>query len=167
MAFLKLPSHVLHPRLSEKFVNAKDPGHLVNETVGPLFVACIISTALFGLTSAQSCLYFKRHSQDNTGLKSVVVTLLFLETFHLILIIHALFDYTITNHGISSHLNTSVWSLLIQVVPATLVVAIVQYVWIIRIKTLSQNHRRAQIAAAMLSLVFINAGMSIGWMAAA
>jgi len=40
-------------------------------------------------------------------------------------------------------------------------------VWIIRIKTLSQNHRRAQIAAAMLSLVFINAGMSIGWMAAA
>lgn len=66
-----------------------NPTQLVNETIGPLFVACIISTAyvynrcctvislnfvvrLFGLTCAQSCLYFKRHAEDHTELKYIV-----------------------------------------------------------------------------------------------
>ncbi|KIM92432.1 hypothetical protein PILCRDRAFT_810487 [Piloderma croceum F 1598] len=148
-------------------LDAKNAAHLVTETIGPLLVGFTISAALFGVTCAQSSLYFKRHSQDNMWLKSVVIALLFLETFHVALVTHAIFVYTIADRGSLNHLNDSVWSILIQVVPAALVVALVQYVWIVRIRTLSQSHKTRQFAVAMLFLIAVDAARSIAWMAAA
>jgi len=133
----------------------------VNETISPLLIGFTISAALFGVTCAQGCLYFSWHSQDSTQLKSIVIALLLLETFHVALVAHAIFVYTISNHGDLNRLNNAVWSILIQVLPSTLIVAIVQYVWIMRIRILSQSNRRTQVAVGMLSSVVIEMGTTI------
>jgi len=49
----------------------------------------------------------------------------------------------------------------VQVIPSTLIVAIVQYVWIMQTKILSQSKRRTQIFVGMLALVFTWTVMSI------
>jgi len=142
-------------------LSTKSPAELVNETLGPLLIGFTISAALFGVTCAQGCLYFNRHSQDSTQLKSIVIALLLLETFQIALVTHAIFVYTISDHGDLDGLNDTVWSILIQALPSTLIVSIVQYVWIMRIRHLSQSNRRTQVAVCMLSSVFIEMGTSI------
>jgi len=99
-------------------------------------------------------------------LKCIVTGLLFLEALHIILVTHSVFVYTISGHGNFNRLGDVVWSVLIQVLPGTLVVALVQSVWIIRIRTLNLSHRGTLVTVVMLSLVFIEAGMSIAWMVA-
>ncbi|KIM92430.1 hypothetical protein PILCRDRAFT_122763 [Piloderma croceum F 1598] len=163
MIFLKLYPENFD---GDKTVIARDSGPLVNETAGPFFVGFTISAALFGVTCAQGGLYFKRHSRDSTRLRCIVIALLCLETFHAALVTHAIYSYTITDRGSLSDLNGTVWSISIQVVPATVIVALVQYVWIIRIGTISQSHRAAQFAIAMLSLVVIEMVMTLAWMVA-
>jgi len=147
--------------------NFNSPAQLPHELIGPLFIAFIISSALFGLTCAQTGLYFRRYSGDSTRLKSIVITLLFLESCNITLVIYGIFVYTIIDRGDISCLNGILWSMLFQVVPANLVVTLVQYVWIIRIWTLSRSPRRTQITAAMLSSVLIEAVISIAWVVAA
>jgi len=141
-------------------LNVKSPNQLLSEAIGPLFVGFNISAALFGVICAQACLYFKRYSQDGT-LKAIVVTLLLLETLNIALVAHGLFVCAISNHGSFRCFSHTVWSLVIQLIPSILIVAIVQYVWIMRIRTLSRSKRRSQVAIVMLSLVFIQMGMSI------
>ncbi|KIM92340.1 hypothetical protein PILCRDRAFT_810386 [Piloderma croceum F 1598] len=134
------------------------------EIIGPLFIAFILSTMLFGVSCAQGCLYFKQRWQDSTQLKYIVFAILCLETTNITLVTHGIFMYIIIDHGDFTCLNGRMWSLLFQVIPANLIVTLVHYVWIIRIRTLSRSPRRANIALAMQASVFIEAGLSITWL---
>jgi len=103
MTFLKL-----YPQTFDRD-NTVNAHALVNETIGPLFVGYTVSAALFGITCAQSCLYFQRHSQDSMRLKCIVTGLLFLEALHIILVTHSVFVYTIAGHGNFNRLGDVVW----------------------------------------------------------
>jgi len=85
----------------------------------------------------------------------------------MLLATHGMFVYTIIDRGDLGSLSCILWSMLFQVLPANLVVSLVQYVWIIRVWTLSQSPRRTQVAAAMLCLVFVDAVISLAWVPAA
>jgi len=166
MASLKLlPEHFARADTLNPDLNS--PAQLAHDLIGPLFIAFIISSALFGVTCAQACLYFRRYTQDSTRLKSIVITLLFLESCNIAFVTYGMFVYTIIDRGDINCLTGILWSMLFQVVPANLVVTLVQYVWIIRIWTVSRSPRRTQITAAMLSSVLIEAVISIAWVVAA
>ncbi|KIM92338.1 hypothetical protein PILCRDRAFT_810382 [Piloderma croceum F 1598] len=126
------------------------------EMIGSLLVISTISTALFGVSLAQGCLYFNRHWQDSTRLKCIFAPARILEAINLAFTTHGMFVYTIIDRGDFAYLDGTLWT-----VPANLVVTLVQYVWVIRIRTLSKSPRRAQIAVAMHASIFIEAAWPI------
>jgi len=134
---------------------------LVSEAIGPLFIGFIVSAALYGVLCAQACLYFKRHSQDSTRLKSIITILLILETLDIILVTHGIFVCAISEHGTFLCFHHPPRTIVVQILPTALIVAIVQYVWVMRIRTLSHSKRKNQLVVSMLFLIFTGMGMSI------
>jgi len=134
---------------------------LVSEAIGPLFIGFIISAALYGVMCAQACLYFKRHAQDSTRLKSIVTILILLETLNIILATHGIFVCAVSEPGTFRCFRHPPRTIVVQILPTALIVALVQYVWVMRIKTLSHSKRKNQLVVCMLLLIFTGMGMSI------
>jgi len=94
-------------------------------------------------------------------MKCIVTGLLILEALDTVLVTHAVFVYSVVDHAHPELLDRIVWSTPAQLFPSALIVAAVQYVWIMRIWTLSRSRWRKQILIALFTLVIIEAAASI------
>ncbi|GJJ13350.1 hypothetical protein Clacol_007602 [Clathrus columnatus] len=71
--------------------------HSFDNTLGALLIGLIVSTALFGLTTLQTYLYFINYIKDRLSLKFLVASLWILDFIHTILVTHASYHYLIVN----------------------------------------------------------------------
>ncbi|KAF7368884.1 hypothetical protein MVEN_00214200 [Mycena venus] len=70
-----------------------------NSSLGAFQIGVLVSYALFGVTTTQSCLYYSRFPDDSRGLKTLVAFVWFCEFAHAVCIGHGLYTYTISNYG--------------------------------------------------------------------
>jgi hypothetical protein len=101
----------------------------VDNTLGAAFLGHSVETALFGVTTVQCILYYRRHADDALKLKSLVSKLpgsvyahalislrlaqigllWFMDALHLALTTHAVYFYCISNYNNPSALQSPVW----------------------------------------------------------
>ncbi|KAL1696045.1 hypothetical protein GGG16DRAFT_85810 [Schizophyllum commune] len=77
------------------------PHYAPGETVGALLVGGIVSTAFYGVLFMQTCIYFRRYSEDSIYLKGI--------TINVALISHALWHYLVVNYGNFPSIEKLVW----------------------------------------------------------
>ncbi|KAK6991907.1 hypothetical protein R3P38DRAFT_3227330 [Favolaschia claudopus] len=87
----------------------------LDNTLGAWLIGLIVSSVLSGITCLQVYLYFtKSSSRDRTILKTFVMGLFLLDTFHLSLVSHSMYSVVVTNFGDYVQLGIIPWSLLLQ-----------------------------------------------------
>ncbi|KAK7006706.1 hypothetical protein R3P38DRAFT_3282446 [Favolaschia claudopus] len=87
----------------------------LDNTLGTWLIGLILSSVLYGITCLQVYLYFtKSCSRDRTILKTFVMGLFLLDTFHLSLVSHSMYSVVVTNFGDYVQLGIIPWSLLLQ-----------------------------------------------------
>ncbi|KAI0759592.1 hypothetical protein BD413DRAFT_596465 [Trametes elegans] len=95
----------------------------LDNTYGAGLIGTALALMLFGLTVHQVYRYFRLYPTDSVYMKTYVVVLLLVETFHIILSLHSCYFYLITNYLQPGAFLVPVWS--VNTVPlATGVVAV-------------------------------------------
>ncbi|KIN96648.1 hypothetical protein M404DRAFT_243249 [Pisolithus tinctorius Marx 270] len=79
---------------------------------GPLVGTCL-SLWLYGITCLQACFYFQTYVNDRTSLKLTVVSLLTLETAHVVLTMWLMDYYFVANYGNEQVLESTTWMTMI------------------------------------------------------
>lgn len=109
--------------------------------LGPLEIAVVTSSVIFGITCMQCYRYYVQHStNDLTPLKFLVSTLTIFEALHIALITHVLYFYTIKSYGNLTMSTGVLWSFVAQAIVSGLLSSITQCFFAIRIYYLN-NHR--------------------------
>ncbi|KAI0324066.1 hypothetical protein GY45DRAFT_1289503 [Cubamyces sp. BRFM 1775] len=133
----------------------------LNETLGAAFVGDILAACLYGLTTLQTLTYFGRSQKDSVVLKSLVALLWALDTFHLILISHTVYSYTITNFGNVPALLSPTWSVISQVFVTGVSDGIVRAIYCYRIWMFSG--RKWIISTAIAIGTLVTCGSSLAY----
>ncbi|TBU25223.1 hypothetical protein BD311DRAFT_670151 [Dichomitus squalens] len=84
----------------------------LDNSFGAILVGTCIGLMMYGVSSNQMFFYFRVYSGDKVYLKSTVVCLFALDTFHSIACIHASYQYLITNYFQPQVLLVGVWYVL-------------------------------------------------------
>ncbi|KIJ64010.1 hypothetical protein HYDPIDRAFT_28904 [Hydnomerulius pinastri MD-312] len=87
----------------------------VDNTLGALLVGGLFAAAFWGVTSAQTFIYFQRFSNDRISLKLFVAFLWVLDTFDACLTSHILYYYLVSNFMNPLAIAAPVWSVLVSV----------------------------------------------------
>ncbi|KAI0371923.1 hypothetical protein BV20DRAFT_1051115 [Pilatotrama ljubarskyi] len=90
--------------------------------------------SLYGLTTLQTYVYYCRSSQDSVLMKSLMSILWILDTLHLALISHTVYQYAITDFANYAGLLAPTWSVLAQIIVTGLSDGIVRGIWILSSK---------------------------------
>lgn len=120
---------------------AQIPAHInLNNTLGALLVGLIVSTALFGLTSMQTWVYFNTYFNDPHILKLLVAVLWMLDCTHTILVSHASYHFLISNFGNYNAMAEGEWSIIVEVLVTTIMTLLVQIFLAFRLYRLSHGN---------------------------
>ncbi|KAH9080230.1 hypothetical protein EDB83DRAFT_958286 [Lactarius deliciosus] len=112
----------------------------IRNSFGAAFVGLLVSTTLFGLTIAQTCIYFWNYrNSDPKPLKFFVAFVTFTDALHTIISIYAIYWYLVVNFGNVENLQYGVWALNLQVFLSTVVFVSVQLYYARRVYILSQS----------------------------
>ncbi|KAH9080234.1 hypothetical protein EDB83DRAFT_2670563 [Lactarius deliciosus] len=91
------------------------PGHPIADirnSFGAAFVGLLVSTILFGLTIAQTWVYFWNYrNRDSKPLKFFVAFVTFADAIHTILCAYAIYWYLVLNFGNVEILRDSMWAM--------------------------------------------------------
>ncbi|KAH8994313.1 hypothetical protein EDB86DRAFT_2829817 [Lactarius hatsudake] len=100
----------------------------IRNSFGAAFVGLLVSTTLFGLTIAQTCIYFWNYrNRDPKPLKFFVAFVTFMDALHTIMSVYAIYcRYLIVNFGNVENLQYGVWALNAQIVLTTVILISVQ-----------------------------------------
>lgn len=111
-------------------------------TLGALFIGFSCSCAVFGVLTQQMITYYQRYFHDKIVYKLVVALLWIMELTDLIFIGYAVYLYTIIHYGDFAYLMTQDvhWTLIIQVLLATVVGLVVKSAFAIRVWTFSKKN---------------------------
>ncbi|KAJ7348455.1 hypothetical protein DFH08DRAFT_866007 [Mycena albidolilacea] len=137
------------------------PGAPLDNTMGALYLGVVGSAILYGISLLQTVLYFTRYRRDPVYLKALVFVTLILETLHMILIMHAVYYYLITNYYKTSELQVVVWSVAIEAVPTGLTAALVQSFYAFRVYRISAKDVR--LTGVILLLVGATSACGTAW----
>jgi len=72
---------------------------LVKTTLGAIFLGCVASAALSGMTIVQTFLYFRLYPKDPPRIKLMVIGILLLDCTHAAFMCASIWDYLILNFG--------------------------------------------------------------------
>ncbi|KIJ69626.1 hypothetical protein HYDPIDRAFT_106265 [Hydnomerulius pinastri MD-312] len=133
-------------------------------SLGALLVGYTVSTMFYGVSGAQCYFFLRRDIQNVTKFKILVCVLWFLETINFVLVTGSAFHYTVRGHNTRGVLDYPIWQIIAQIIPTFLISGIVQYVWIMRIWTLSRNKWRTVIASGMIGVVLLDWALAIYWL---
>ncbi|EPS95736.1 hypothetical protein FOMPIDRAFT_1053912 [Fomitopsis schrenkii] len=81
-----------------------------NDTIGALLIATLITAVGYGVTSMQTYQWYRAFPHDPPLIRWVVSSVCLLDTLHMILIMHMIYYYLVTNYDNPSALTESVWS---------------------------------------------------------
>ncbi|OCH90786.1 hypothetical protein OBBRIDRAFT_776407 [Obba rivulosa] len=81
----------------------------LDDTLGALIISTMITSALYGVTTIQTYVYFQRSEKDSTLLKSMIACLWILDTVHQVFICHACYTYAITDYSDLLALTKETW----------------------------------------------------------
>ncbi|EIN10069.1 hypothetical protein PUNSTDRAFT_133835 [Punctularia strigosozonata HHB-11173 SS5] len=113
---------------------------VLDNTLGAAFLGHSAETALFGVTTVQCILYYKRNGKDSPKLKSLIGMLWFMDSLHLALTTHAMYFYLINNYDNPSALKFPVWSICAQCSVTAATELLIRGVFAKRIWTLSDRN---------------------------
>ncbi|OCH96041.1 hypothetical protein OBBRIDRAFT_359042 [Obba rivulosa] len=83
-----------------------------DDTLGALFLGHMFSMLLYGVTSLQTWIYFRRYPQDPLVLRSLVLFLWTIDCLHVVLVTHGVYIYLITHFGEAIMTLKPTWSLI-------------------------------------------------------
>ncbi|OBZ69062.1 hypothetical protein A0H81_11094 [Grifola frondosa] len=103
---------------------------VIDTTFGAALVGLVVASCLYGITLLQTYGYYKydkvasldcvgltssrQYPDDHLFVKSLVFTLLILDTLHVILCTRAIYWYLVTNFGSVDNLDITTWSMALQ-----------------------------------------------------
>ncbi|KAH9005684.1 hypothetical protein EDB83DRAFT_2558404 [Lactarius deliciosus] len=112
----------------------------IRSSFGAAFVGLLVSTTLFGLTIAQTCIYFWNYrNRDPKPLKFFVAFVIFMDALHTIVCTYAIYWYLIVNFGNVENLQYGVWALNLQAILSTVIFISVQLYYARRVYIVSQG----------------------------
>ncbi|KAJ3517322.1 hypothetical protein NLJ89_g589 [Agrocybe chaxingu] len=84
----------------------------LNATLGAVFLGILAAAILYGITSAQTFIYFNsaRSREDTCILRSLVSFLWIIDTVHMALTVHGIYFYLVTNYGNFDTVSSPPWS---------------------------------------------------------
>ncbi|KZP13715.1 hypothetical protein FIBSPDRAFT_1049230 [Athelia psychrophila] len=131
---------------------------------GLWLVALILAAALYGVVSGQTLTYLRRDCHDRLRLKIMVIVIWSLESLHIFFSTCSAWDYVIINHANAAS-GFLFWNVPAGMIVMNLSIAMVQYIWVMRIRQLNTSRYRSLIAAWMLVLIAMFTAFSLGWAA--
>jgi len=112
----------------------------IRETYGAAFIGLLLSTAFYGVTIAQTWIYYSQYRRrDPMALKGLIAFLFILDTLHTILCTYSLYWYLILNFGNVANLDVNMWAMNIQIIVNGLIRMLVQIFYARRVHILSKN----------------------------
>ncbi|KAJ4477896.1 hypothetical protein C8J55DRAFT_90752 [Lentinula edodes] len=143
------------------------PGINPDNTLGAAFIGYSFACAVFGVLTAQVTNYYQTFVADPKQLRILVGIVWSLELLHVILISHALYHYTITLFGSILEMITGhvVWSLVTQVLVASISGTIVKICFVLRVWRFSR--RNVFITGLIFIVVLVQFGFIIAYIIAA
>ncbi|PPR03897.1 hypothetical protein CVT24_008128 [Panaeolus cyanescens] len=116
------------------------PTHLLDSTYGAMLVGVLFAAFFQGLLTVQAFNYFDNFPNDKLRNKIMVVTVVLVDTVHLILISKAAYINLVTNWGVIDHLMTSPIELNLHIIFTAISVFIAQAFFLERIWKFSGNN---------------------------
>ncbi|TFY68460.1 hypothetical protein EVJ58_g1000 [Rhodofomes roseus] len=105
----------------------------LDRTYGAVLVGAFVSAVLFGITNLQTFIYFQRYPRDRIWNMAAVCWLWLLDATHLVLCIHMIYWYLVTNYLDPLALLEIVWSFKAQIIVDAIVVISVHTLYTIRL----------------------------------
>ncbi|KAH7921895.1 hypothetical protein BV22DRAFT_697313 [Leucogyrophana mollusca] len=133
----------------------------VNNTLGALLVGGLFAAAFWGVTSAQTFVYFQRSTTDRISLKLFVGFLWVLDTFDACLTSHILYYYFVINFMNPLAIAAPVWSVLIHVAITSLTDVLIRAMFARRVWQLSNHNYLLTAITAAISLTDLICGLII------
>ncbi|KAH9840897.1 uncharacterized protein C8Q71DRAFT_854751 [Rhodofomes roseus] len=124
-----------------------------NDTIGALLVATLITAVGYGVTSMQTYQWYRAFPQDPPIIRWVVMSVCVLDTLHIILIMHMIYYYLVTNYDNPSALAESVWSWDVSVLVTALITCVVHGFYARRVYILGHRRWPLVIVIGVLSTV--------------
>ncbi|KAI0357246.1 hypothetical protein OH77DRAFT_1435937 [Trametes cingulata] len=81
----------------------------LDDTLGAAFMGHFVTTVLYGITTLQAFMYYRRHHRDTPALKFSVLVLWLLDSLHAGLITGAMYWYCITNFTNLLAIQRPIW----------------------------------------------------------
>ncbi|KAH8109883.1 hypothetical protein DFH11DRAFT_893550 [Phellopilus nigrolimitatus] len=123
----------------------------LDNTMGALYLAVVLSMALWGVGCVQLYYYFNMYPEDKRWIKTLVITVWVFDSVHQGLIIHSGYTYLITNYGNPLFLTHLVKSLVVMVLMSGIICLLVQSLLVYRVWKLS--HQNIFVVSFLMLLV--------------
>ncbi|KAN0141832.1 hypothetical protein V8E53_000294 [Lactarius tabidus] len=112
----------------------------IRNSFGAAFIGLLASTALLGLTAAQTWIYYRNYGErDSKLLKYFIAFVTFMDAIHTYLCTYVVYWYLIRNFGNVENLDIVMWALSSQVPVGINVNAVVQLYYAKRVYAVSQS----------------------------
>ncbi|KAH9834573.1 uncharacterized protein C8Q71DRAFT_859549 [Rhodofomes roseus] len=122
----------------------------LDRTYGAVLVGAFVSAVLFGITNLQTFIYFQRYPRDRIWNMAAVCWLWLLDATHLVLCIHMIYWYLVTNYLDPLALLEIVWSFKAQIIVDAIVVISVHTLYTIRLWKLNAADTRKSVWRKLL-----------------
>ncbi|KAH9933601.1 uncharacterized protein BXZ73DRAFT_100983 [Epithele typhae] len=125
----------------------------VQENYGSIMIGTFIGLILYGVSLHQAFRYWILHPTDGYAIRSIVVSLCFLETLHSIATMHTCYHYLVTGYFNPGGLASTVWSLTIAFGVSSLIAITAQLFFARRVSLISLKYKMLALLAGVLLLV--------------
>jgi len=133
----------------------------LDNTLGALLIGGLLAAAFWGVTSAQTYIYYQRYPNDPLPLKSIVAFLWVLDTFDACLTSHILYHYLVTNYLNPLAIAIPVWSVIIHVAVTSVTDAIIRSMFTRRVWRLSGQNTVLTSIVGAVTLCDLLVGLAI------
>ncbi|KAH9850485.1 hypothetical protein C2E23DRAFT_312878 [Lenzites betulinus] len=131
------------------------PGAIkLDDTLGAAFIGHFVTTLLYGITTLQAFMYYKRNGKDSSILKLAVLVIWIVDSLHAGLITGAIYWYCITNFTNLLAVQKPIWPIPTMIIVSNISNSIVRGIFGYRLWKLS-NHNWVMPAIIAFFSVFI------------
>ncbi|KAI0643499.1 hypothetical protein C8Q79DRAFT_184160 [Trametes meyenii] len=134
----------------------------INTTIGAVYIGVVIGTALFGLTVHQAYRYYRTYTDDHLYIKSLVTTIIVLETFHSVLWSVVGYHYLITEAFQFPGIIEGHWSVKMTVTETTVLIVACGCFYSRRVYLVGPNYRWLVVIAVTFMVVALGFGFAAG-----
>ncbi|KAI6134839.1 hypothetical protein EV401DRAFT_1905368 [Pisolithus croceorrhizus] len=123
---------------------------------GSTLIGGLVSALLYGITTLQTYVYYMDYSEDGLPTKFMVAAVWVLDTLHVSFMCHMVYYYLITNWGILTSLDYTVWSYPASILVTSFVIAIVQCFFVHKIYHLCRSRLKWFVMVPIVNAISIS-----------